>query len=140
MKYLLTLLLFTLTSSLKAQMTAKDLVGDWKVLDVVAEPGADATEKKAVALVKPAMMQGRMKLNADQSGIFYVPLDRFPINKDNLPPEKIYWEYDQKNSYLVFYMNRSKKLRHAQFYVRQRGADLYFVMDESPAALKVAKK
>jgi len=129
-----------LTTALKAQITSNELVGNWNVLDVIIEAGANTSEKKAVALVRPSLKKGSFSLKSDHSGRFYLPYGDFDIQGDQIPSDHIYWDYDEKKSYLIIYEARNKKSRLGQFYVRRRGNDIYFVLDEVPAALRVGRR
>ena len=132
---LLLIAYLSLLSSFQQQPTAKELIGIWKVTDLVIDTSSPLAANKAfVAKVRPMLKKTVFAINADHS---------FSMKGEGLfkDPIKGVWEYDAVNHWLRVTEKRGSQSRLVELMVfRNKEGKMCFSMSETPVMMIVQKQ
>ena len=139
MKFKLTLLLICFSLYSWAQLKSTDLIGSWKVVDVVDKNVSKATDKKAIAILRPNLMKTTIRFDAVGHGKFHFPMTGVPISESSKPSEEVHWTFDEEKQLVVIREWKERRGTIIQFVIKQEDKNVYFIIDDVPVWMKMQK-
>ncbi len=139
MKFKLTLLFLCVSLYCTAQLKSTDLIGSWKVVDVVDRNISKAIDKKTLSFLRPNLMKTTIRFDAVGHGKFHFPMTGIPISESSKPSEEVYWTFDEKKQFVDIREWKERRGSIIQFVIKQEDKNIYFILDDVPVWLKMQK-
>lgn len=114
--------------------TKQDLMGDWKVVDVVLAPNAETAEKQMLEQLKGVFLKSTFHFKANNVFVLKSPDKELAIANAN-------WNFDERKKEIAVTQAKAKGTPGLlmEMAVKVKDGKYYFLMAETPLVLVVEK-